>query len=103
MRASPGALPSRSAPPSFGILISSIKDSAAVIVFSANGSERMVADWVKLLTESFGRPNHEEQPKRQTSWQWIRAGRMLRVVERKRGPRWEASVTLTHGPHSVAP
>ena len=93
-----GTLPAHGALPAFELLISSIKDSSAVIVFSTSGSRRFSTTWVKQLTESFGRPNHDDRPKALSSWQWIRQSRMLRVVERKKGVRWEASVTLTHGP-----
>jgi hypothetical protein len=80
------------------ILISSVRDSAAVIVFSLHGTSRLASPWVAALTRDFGIPNHQGRPRRQQSWQWIRAGTMLRVAERKSAGGWETSVTLTHGP-----
>ena len=92
-----GVLPESALAPSLDVLISSIKDSAAVIVFSHHGGTSPVTRWVTALTRSFGRPNHQEGSS-QSTWQWIRAGTMLRVVQRNLGARREASVTLTHGP-----
>jgi hypothetical protein len=80
------------------ILISSVRDSAAVIVFSLHGTSKLASPWVAALTRDFGIPNHQGRPGRQQSWQWIRAGTMLRVAERKSAGGWETSVTLTHGP-----
>lgn len=82
----------------FDVLISSIHDSAAVIVLSTRSADRLAAPWVARLTEELGRPNQQRQPGGASSWQWIRAGKMLRVIERKSAGRWETSVTLTHGP-----
>ena len=80
------------------LLISSVRDSAAVIVFSLHGGTGPVAKWVSALTTQLGRPNRQQHPGGRSSWQWIRAGTMLRVAQRGSGPQAEASITLTHGP-----
>jgi hypothetical protein len=95
MRDCTGILP-RVGETSFQLLISSVHDSAAVIVLSLTGATG-VARWVADLTREFGRPNHRQQGT-QSSWQWIRDRKMLRVAERSAAGRREASVTLTHGP-----
>lgn len=80
------------------ILISSVNDSAAVLVFTARGMQRLGQQWEMALTEDFGKPKREDQPGIQTSWQWIRKGQMMRVVQRKAESMLECSVTLTDGP-----
>ena len=80
------------------ILISSVHDSAAVIVLSLPSGTPPVARWVTSLSAQFGRPNRQQHPGGRSSWQWIRAGTMLRVAQRGAPPPAEASVTLTPGP-----
>ena len=80
------------------VLISSVHDSAAVIVLSGKPPSDEARGWVEDLTMDFGRPNHRVSAESQHSWQWIRRGRMIRVVARLVGDTLEASVTLTHGP-----
>ena len=81
----------------FEVLVSSVRDSSAVIVLSAKGVDRVATPWITELTERFGRPDYKQQSG-QATWQWVRSGRMLRVIERKTAGQWETSVTLTHGP-----
>jgi len=82
----------------FNVLISSIHDSAAVIVLSLRGTDRAASRWVASLTATFGVPELRKHPDGSARWQWVRARKMLRVVERRSGGGWETSVTLTHGP-----
>lgn len=96
MRECTGQLPRAGSPVPFDVLISSVQDSSAVIVLSLRGGAG-VSRWVADLTRRFGRPNQRQQGT-QSSWQWIRDQKMLRVVERRAGGSREASVTLTHGP-----
>lgn len=84
--------------PLLEVLVSSVHDSAAVIVLSLHGTAELASHWVAALTRSFGNPNHHGRPGGRAGWQWIRAGTMLRVAERKLAGAWETSVTLTHGP-----
>jgi hypothetical protein len=85
---------------SFDVLISSANDSVAVLVLSVRNVRPAspTARWVADLTKSFGQPNRRTAPGGRGSWQWIRAGTMLRVAERRVGSRQEASITITHGP-----
>lgn len=80
------------------VLISSIHDSAAVIVLSGTPPGDIARNWIEDLTIDFGRPNHTVSPATQHMWQWVRRGRMLRVIVRNPTDTLEASVTLTHGP-----
>jgi len=84
--------------PRSGVLLSSVHDSAAVIVLSFRSAAELVSRWIPALSERFGTPNQQGSPGKPRSWQWIKTGTMLRVVQRKSGGAWEASVTLTHGP-----
>jgi hypothetical protein len=96
MRDCTGQLPQADVAAPFEVLISSVQDSSAVIVFSLRGGAG-ASRWVAELTRRFGRPNLKQQGS-QTTWQWIRERKMLRVVERRGAGGREASVTLTHGP-----
>ena len=98
LRECTGSLPRPGMGTQLSVLISSVKDSAAVIVLSGKPQAEEARGWVEDLTIDFGRPNHRISPESQHSWQWIRRGRMVRVVARLVGDSLEASVTLTHGP-----
>jgi hypothetical protein len=80
------------------VLISSVHDSAAVIVLSGVPPADLARTWIEDLTLDFGRPDHTSAPRSQHTWQWVRRGRMLRVVVRIPRDSLEASVILTHGP-----
>lgn len=95
MRECTGELPRQQGAAPFQVLISSVHDSAAVIVISVRGVG--VSRWVTELSRQFGRPNQRQQGN-QSTWQWIRDRKMLRVIERRSGTVREASITLTHGP-----
>lgn len=97
MRDCTGTLKLRELPP-LEVLVSSVHDSAAVIVLSLHGTAELASRWIPDLTAAFGDPNQQGRSGRPRSWQWIRAGTMLRVAERKSAGAWETSVTLTHGP-----
>lgn len=98
MRECTGSIPFHAGAPPLGVLISSVSDSAAVLVFSTRTPLRATGPWVASLSKAFGRPNQGKHPGGRMSWQWIRDRRMLRVAERRQGAAWESSVTLTHGP-----
>lgn len=93
-----GSMPYRNLTAPFQVLISSVRDSAAVIVLSGAPSEADSRGWIASLTTEFGTPNQERQPGTRGSWQWIRRRQMLRVV--LRSPRGGAAtaITLTDGP-----
>ena len=99
MRECTGQLPYPGMERPLEVLISSINDSAAVIVFSGAPREEVSSSWVGMFTRTFGEPNRARQEAgSQETWQWIRRGRMLRLVQRHPGRGQETSITLTHGP-----
>jgi len=93
-----GSLPTRRIARPLTVLISSVHDSAAVIVLSGAPSAELARGWIEDLTIDFGEPDHKVAPASQHTWQWVRRSRMLRVNARTAGDSLEASVTLTHGP-----
>lgn len=93
-----GSLPHGGVTGPLEVLISSVHDSAAVIVLSGKPPAELARTWIEDLTLDFGRPNHVAVPESQHTWQWIRRGRMLRVIVRIPRDSLEASVVLTHGP-----
>jgi hypothetical protein len=93
-----GSLPHQGVTGPLEVLISSVHDSAAVIVLSGRPPPQLARTWIEDLTLDFGRPNHVAVPESQHTWQWIRRGRMLRVIVRIPRDSIEASVVLTHGP-----
>jgi hypothetical protein len=93
-----GSLPARRFARPLTVLISSIHDSAAVIVLSGAPPAELARGWIEDLTLDFGEPDHKVSPPSQHTWQWVRRRRMLRVNARTAGDSLEASVILTHGP-----
>ena len=93
-----GSLPHQGVTGPLEVLISSVHDSAAVIVLSGRPPPQVARTWIEDLTLDFGRPNHVAVPESQHTWQWIRRGKMLRVIVRIPRDSIEASVVLTHGP-----
>ena len=98
MRDGTGSMPFPGLTEPFRVLISSVHDSAAVIVLSGSPRKAVSASWVDSLTHVFGTPNQERPPGVRGSWQWIRRSQMLRVILRGAGERTETAVTLTDGP-----
>ncbi len=98
LRECTGNLPFPQIAQPFKLLISSVRDTAAVIVLTAAVRQADTKDWVRALTQDFGTPNYKPQPGVSESWQWIRKGQMLRIVQRISGGALEAAVTLTDGP-----
>ena len=82
----------------FSVLISSVNDSAAVIVLTNRMPGNAAERWASALTMDFGTPNQNREQGVQMTWEWIRRGQMLRVVERKVVDHMEVAVTLTDGP-----
>lgn len=78
------------------LTLSSINDSAAVILLSGAHSADG-APWVTAAREAFGTPNHQTGAGMVENWQWIRRGQMLRIV-RRANRRIEWAVNLTYGP-----
>ncbi len=97
MKECTGTVPYPGVPRGLALLVSSINDSAAVLVFTARGNQTLGQEWERALTEDFGQPNHEARSGAETR-QWIRKGQMMRLVQRKTRTSLECSVTLTDGP-----
>jgi hypothetical protein len=93
-----GSLPTRLISRPLRVLISSVHDSAAVIVLSGAPPAELARGWIEDLTIDFGEPEHRVTPGAQHTWQWVRRSRMLRVNARTADDSLEASVILTHGP-----
>lgn len=98
MRECTGSMPFQNLSAPVRVLISSVDDSAAVIVLTGNPSERDSRHWLASLTDAFGIPNEDREPWVRGSWQWIRRSQMLRVILRGTGRRSETAVALTDGP-----
>jgi hypothetical protein len=98
MRECTGFIPERGVTGPLAVLISSVHDSAAVIVLSGTPPADLARTWIEDLAIDFGRPDYSAAPATQHTWQWVRRGRMLRVIVRNPGDTLETSVTLTHGP-----
>lgn len=93
-----GALPIPGHSKPLSLLISSVRDSAGVIVVTGRMTEADTRRWVRSLTTDLGAPNHVLPRGGRESWQWVRRGQMLRVIAHKAGKALETAVTLTHGP-----
>lgn len=93
-----GVFPSAGFPAPLSLLISSVKDSAAVIVLSQRAPKQVVDQLVSTLSMDFGVPNQSRESGIQMTWEWIRRGQMLRLVQREAADHMEVAVTLTDGP-----
>ena len=98
LRECTGVMPSGNVFPPFKLLISSVRDTAAVIVLMVNVAEKDSRGWVRALTQDFGTPNHRTDRGVSESWQWIRKGQMLRLIQHAADGMLETAVTLTDGP-----
>lgn len=98
LRECTGAMPFPKVTPRFNVLISSVRDTAAVIVLTGNLSESDIQDWARAFTRELGTPNHKTDYRTSESWQWIRKGQMLRLIRHKADRKVEAAITLTDGP-----
>ncbi len=98
MRECTGSMPFATLDKPIEILVSAVKDSAAVIILTCYPTQATVTGWVAALTEDFGVPKNESQPGVQGSWLWVRRGQMMRVVERASHGALQAVINLTDGP-----
>jgi len=92
-----GIMPYPKVIPRFNLLISSVRDTAAVIVLTASVRESDTRDWTRDLTRDFGEPDHKTN-RVSERWQWVRKGQMLRVIQHKAAGKVETAITLTDGP-----
>jgi hypothetical protein len=93
-----GVMPFPKVVPPFRLLISMVRDTAAIIVLTANVKESDTREWARALTQDFGQPNHRTDYRVSESWQWIRRGQMLRLIQHRAGGILETALTLTDGP-----
>jgi len=98
LRECTGVVPLLKGIPRFQLLISSVRDTAAVIVLTASVKERDTREWARALTRDFGTPNHKGNDRGSETWQWIRKGQMLRLIQHQSGGVLETAITLTDGP-----
>jgi hypothetical protein len=98
MRECTGSIQFPSLDQPFEILISAVNDSAAVIILTGYPTQVTVTAWVTALTQVFGVPKNEPKPGGGGSWQWIRRGQMMRVIERAAHGALQAVINLTDGP-----
>ena len=98
LRECTGVMPFPKVIPPFRLLISMVRDTAAIIVLTANVKESDTREWVHGLTQDFGQPNHKTDYRVSESWQWIRRGQMLRLIQHQARGILETAVTLTDGP-----
>jgi hypothetical protein len=78
------------------LLASLIDGTSAVILLKTGVSEREVEQLKSSLTTELGRPNYRKQGEQQ-SFEWIRAGRMMRLTSRPERGRVQLSVSLVEG------
>ena len=78
------------------LLASLIEGSAAVILVSVGSSSAEVARFREELAAALGRPNLRRQAD-QEAYEWIRAGRMMRLTARSEAGRITMSVSLVEG------
>lgn len=83
--------------PLTAVIVSSVRDSAAVLIASGSASRETVAAWADslALTQGVVRPR-DRGPQR--VWQWVRRRQMLRLIHRREGSADVLTVTLTDGP-----
>lgn len=98
LRECTGVMPFPKVIPPFRLLISAVRDTAAVIVLTANVKESDTREWARALAQDFGTPNHKTDYRVSESWQWIRRSQMLRLIQHQAGGILETAVTLTDGP-----
>ena len=83
--------------PPFSLIVSSIRDSAAVVILTGTVPRDTVADWAASIAWVQGRVSPRTRGP-QLIWQWVRYRQMLRLIHRQEGSGNVMTVTLTDGP-----
>jgi hypothetical protein len=83
--------------PRFSLIVSSIRDSAAVVILTGAAPRDTVADWAASIAWIQGRVSPRTRGP-QVIWQWVRYRQMLRLIHRQEGSGNVITVTLTDGP-----
>jgi hypothetical protein len=74
-----------------------VDGGSAVTLLKTTASAKAVEALRAELIDTYGRPNYRQQGS-QTSYEWIRAGRMMRLTSRPQRDLVEVSVSLVDGP-----
>jgi hypothetical protein len=82
--------------PDLSLIASLVHDSVAVVLLSGAVAESDLRRWRADLDDRIG-PATVRQSQGQTTWQWIRARRMIRITTRLDGGARVASVSLVDG------
>lgn len=83
--------------PRFSLIVSSIRDSAAVVILTGTAPRDTVADMAASIAWVQGRVTPRARGP-QLVWQWVRYRQMLRLIHRQEGSGNVMTVTLTDGP-----
>lgn len=83
--------------PHFSLIVSSVRDSAAVVILTGPAPRDTVADWAESIAWVQGRVLPRSRGP-QLIWQWVRYRQMLRLIHRQEGSGAVLTVTLTDGP-----
>jgi hypothetical protein len=73
-----------------------VDSTSAVILLKTTASKDELTSLRTTLTKSLGRPNYRQQAG-QTSYEWIRAGRMMRLTSRTEKGALQLAVSLVDG------
>ena len=83
--------------PHFSLIVSSVRDSAAVVILTGAAPRDTVADWAESIAWVQGRVLPRTRGP-QLIWQWVRYRQMMRLIHRQEGSGDVLTVTLTDGP-----
>jgi len=82
--------------PPLDLTASLVHDSVAVLLLSGTVADADLRRWRAHLDARIG-PATERHAQGQTVWQWVRAGRMIRITSRAEGGTQRASISLVDG------
>jgi hypothetical protein len=80
----------------WNLLASMVDGNAAILLLTAPFDAPRLTAFREELTQALGRPNLNSRGG-QDSFEWVRAGRMLRLTSRHQGGRLEVAVSLVEG------
>lgn len=83
--------------PAIEVTGSLVDGSVAVLLLAASVDDARLERWVGDLSARYGRVT-PRTPHGQTSWQWVRRQRMIRVTTRIEASGRVVSVSLVDGP-----
>ena len=81
----------------YALIVSSIHDSAAVLILNGTGTRDSATAWADSIMKVQGRVTPRDRGQQRT-WQWVRYRQMLRLIHRRDQPASVLTVTLTDGP-----